>query len=440
MKMRISRYVHLFTRAEKYYLYNIETSFYCEIDKKLYKLLKDRDLDGLDEEEMLLLKQKKVLIFEDELDNYVLEAGFKFRVNSCNQDTLTLVIAPTTACNFACSYCFEENKKSTIISDEVIEKLIVFINEHIKAKQLEIVWYGGEPLLAFAQIKKIIASIEDNVKIPISNQRLITNGYLLSPEVIDFFQKKKLTAIQVTLDGDRDSHNKTRYTKVDCKSTFDTIINNVDILLSQMPNTRVTVRVNVNSENKDVFFPLYKELSMRWKGKNIYIYPGLIRIDTKDKLSLCSSCITDNNATDFYNELKLQGANLKYYLKQVDKGCMANAMNAYIVGPMGEIYKCWNDVSNPDKIIGYIDKREIINKTLFYRYMTDTNPFEDTICLKCSFLPICSGGCAWYRYRNKYSNGQFSLCTIYRDFKTLEDALFSNLERDKANELLEIDI
>lgn len=318
MKMRLSRYVHLFTRGNSCYLYNIETNFFCEIDRRLFKLLKDRDFNGLDEEEMLFLKQKKVLISEDEVDNFVLEANFKFRVNSCNQDMLSLVIAPTTACNFACPYCFEENKKPEVITDAVVGKLVVFINEHVNAKQLEIVWYGGEPLLAFAQIKKIIASIGNNVKIPIAHQRLITNGYLLSPEVVDFFQNQNLTAIQVTLDGGRDSHNKTRCTKAGGTATFDTIINNVDFVLSQMPNTRVTIRVNVNSENKDEFFPLYKDLSIRWKGKNVYIYPGLIRVDTKDKLSLCCSCITDSNATDFYNELKLQGANLNYRNKGLD--------------------------------------------------------------------------------------------------------------------------
>ena len=63
-------------------------------------------------------------------------------------DSLMLTIAITRACNFDCSYCFEGNRTGKPMSDEVIEKLIRFI-ENYHTPKMSITWYGGEPLLAF---------------------------------------------------------------------------------------------------------------------------------------------------------------------------------------------------------------------------------------------------------------------------------------------------
>lgn len=54
---------------------------------------------------------------------------------------------------------------------------------------------------------------------------------------------------------------------------------------------------------------------------------------------------------------------------------MINKLNSYIIGPEGEIYKCWNDVSNTAKVIGNIQEECLENSTLFARYMTDLSPF-----------------------------------------------------------------
>lgn len=354
---------------------------------------------------------------------------------------LGLVLVPTTACNFACPYCFEENKPNVTMNDRTAKQLVKFINTHPNAKSINLTWYGGEPLLAFERIKQLLEVFRTEISIPIAKQHMVSNGYLLTPEVAEYMAKHGLQSVQITLDGPEEMHNRTRCLKGNGNDTFERILKNIDSLLKHQPQIKVSVRVNVDKANADAFFPLYKDLAERWSDKNIYIYPGFIRQDTPDGQNLCSRCITVDDGPEFFSMLSNQGANLKYHTKMMDKGCMANQINSYIVGPRGEIYKCWNDVSNPKRIVGYIHRKQLSNSNLLYKYMTETSPFDDPACQQCDVMTICSGGCAWYRMRNKFENGRFNVCSIYKNKKFLEDALLYNMaNRSKKHTMPSIDV
>lgn len=100
-----------------------------------------------------------------------------------------------------------------------------------------------------------------------------------------------------------------------------------------------------------------------------------------------------------------------YPVLNCSKNCCATRVYSYIIGPEGEIYKCWNDVSNRERIIGYIDKKKLTNSSLLYNYMVGSKWYYNNECKDCFFLPICNGNCAWYWYRNKFENGKYNLCT-----------------------------
>lgn len=104
-------------------------------------------------------------------------------------------------------------------------------------------------------------------------------------------------------------------------------------------------------------------------------------------------------------------------------------MNSYIIGPEGEIYKCWNDVSDRNKIIGYINTQKLTNVDLLAKYMVDSTIFEETKCRECFFFPICGGGCPQYRIQNKYENGNYDLCAVRNDKKDDKQYLTLCLEK-----------
>ena len=253
---------------------------------------------------------------------------------------------------------------------------------------LDLTWYGGEPLLGFPIIQKIWNQIDREIKLPIHKHTIVTNGYLLTDEIIDFFCNKKLTNIQITLDGIEEKHNQTRKLKGSNQPPYKRIIENIGKIIKQWPETKISIRVNIEATNCDDFIIAYKRLTDLYGEGRLNIYPGFIRRDNKEGRNFDCGNQFKYQAQLLFLKLNDIGVYDKGYPKLTDKGCTANYLNSYIIGPSGEIYKCWNDVGNTSRIIGYIDKEELSNKDLFVKYVSDLSCFEDEKCKNCLFFPI----------------------------------------------------
>src|SRR5699024_5938565 len=123
--------------------------------------------------------------------------------------------APTLSCNFGCPYCYEE-PKSGFMSEEVQKSILDMITEAAKRrKDISVTWYGGEPLIAkdiiFNMSEKIINICEEN-DCDYSSY-IVTNGYLVTDEIIENFKKYKITGAQITIDGPPEIHNSRRFLK-----------------------------------------------------------------------------------------------------------------------------------------------------------------------------------------------------------------------------------
>ena len=92
----------------------------------------------------------------------------------------------TDKCNLNCSFCYQKNKGSFESSMDTVEKAIEFILEN-SVENVEIMLWGGEPLLRFDLIKETIA------RHPCLNLRIATNGHLLTQEMVDFFYEYRDT-------------------------------------------------------------------------------------------------------------------------------------------------------------------------------------------------------------------------------------------------------
>ncbi len=434
--MRLSIYTYIFTRSFKYYLYNSESSLFAVISESLYSLLYNRDFQSIDKDTLNTLRLKKIIVEDEEVYSYYDEIKMRYYSESYDKENLLLVIVPFSGCNFACPYCFEEKKAPYLMSAAVEDKVLEFITGHPNAKKLSLTWYGGEPLLGFDVIKSLYRKIMEKTDLNILRHSLITNGYLINQEMLNFFRESKLQEMQITLDGKENNHNKTRCLKQSRQGTFERIVENIGLVLENLPNCMLSIRINVNKTNQDDFQEMYHFLHNRFPSKHLYVYPGFIREETKDKSSLCYRSIDGNTAIPFYNRIKEWGVHVNFFPKIANKGCMINRLNAYIIGPKGELYKCWNDVNNADKIIGYIDQKEFTNRTLFDRYMTEVSPFEDDKCKDCLLFPVCSGGCSWYRYKNSFEGAHFNVCSQFKDLRNLEEALLNSLsdKKDQENE------
>lgn len=432
MKNIISRFVYFFISSKKEPLvYCSRSNSFLKLSESLFDFLKQCKenaslISQLDENLLSLLKKHKIVVGVNEDCDFLLEHEFADNQSAYRYSSLGLVLVPTMACNFDCPYCFEKGKKASKMTDEVIENLLCFIKKHEEAKKLYVTWYGGEPLLAVDVIEKILKKIHSEISLPLIGQSIVTNGYYFDSKVIDLFRKYPLQWIQITLDGNKERHDNIRKQKITGEGSFDRLIKNMDKIVKELPETKLSIRINVEKENLQDYFDLQKELSERWQEHKVVIYPGLLRIHNDTNTAFTCECIDNVEANELFFNLR-KAKILKeplYPLLQNDRDCCASVVNAYIIGTKGEIYKCWDDVTDDSKIIGYINKEELTNPSLFYRYVVGSKWYHNDECMNCFFLPICRGQCARYRLRNMYENGKFSLCQcIQKTSNLLEKTL-----------------
>ncbi|WP_330586546.1 radical SAM protein [Aminipila terrae] len=120
-------------------------------------------------------------------------------------------------CNLACKYCFAEEGEYQqghrgLMSYEVGKKALDFLIENSGTrKNLEVDFFGGEPLMNWEVVKKLVAYGREQEKIHNKNFRftLTTNGILLDDEVIEF-ANKEMANVVLSLDGRKEVNDKLR--------------------------------------------------------------------------------------------------------------------------------------------------------------------------------------------------------------------------------------
>ncbi len=327
--MKLSLYTVLFERDNKFYIYNSETEFLSLLSEDIYEKLHNGAFDEIENDFINVLKEKKIIVDDEHLYDYYDSYKLNHLSNIGITDSLNLVIAPTTGCNFACPYCFEGEKKTKVITDEVIDSLICFINGYTSVKKLDLTWYGGEPLMAFNKIKQIIHKINDECNVEISSQSIITNAYLLSDYIIRDMMNLGFTQVQISFDGDEENHDKTRFLKGNKGKTFAKIIGNLDNLVSQTPDDfKIDLRINVNKTNEKDFAILYKKFIHRYGAKKINPYPGFIRETSKDGCRMCYKSLFNSKRYQFYKTIEKEGVPVDFFPHiDLQKGCMVNRNN-----------------------------------------------------------------------------------------------------------------
>lgn len=424
-----SRYNFLFILSNGLkVLYNSATNKIYEISEELYEFLllaKDNQemISCLEEPKRQELIAKEVIVSKDYYETFYNKLLNEYSLRN-NSSILRLVIVPTFQCNCGCSYCFEQNKGNGHMSDEIVDKIVRFINSFQNIKGISISWFGGEPLLALNKIKKIIDKIHVESTIPILNNSMVSNGYCINKRVCNFFNDYKINHIQITFDGKQETHDSLRVLK-NGSGTFRVILNNIKLLKNECPNLKINIRVNISQENKQEYLSLKEYLYKELGEDNITVYPGFIFNYNTSQTQLIFPSLSLSEKKDFFlqsKELVLPS------FSRCKKNCSATQTNSFIIGPLGELYKCWEDVNIPSKIVGTLDglknHLELINMYI------STSCFQDPKCMKCEFLPICSGGCCRKRIVNYFENGAFELCTLYKDTDFLKKCIEKCYERN----------
>lgn len=424
--MHWSTYNTLFhSQRSGYFLYNSLSNTFFELDKTHYRFLEQLQNNpqfsnpDIDDQFLILLRKEKILLNEGEEKKLLMARQYRRDILRFDNTHLILSICPTLSCNFRCPYCFEHTQQSTtVMNPETVDRLISFIKSFKKTKYLSISWYGGEPTMAFDVICDITQRIKE-LDITFKDAGLVTNAYLLRDDKISQLNDLNIKTIQITLDGPKDVHD-TRRVLTSGRPTYQRIMDNIDTLMNSSYEGSCKIRINVDKNNLPVFFDLRTHLLERFKGKNLSVYAG--HVDTAqdhkyDKnCNLCSEEWT-NFTIEQYRHISIVPTEDIYPVGSVFNICSTNTLNSFVIGPEGELYKCWEDVGKQDMVIGSIFEDEpITNFELVALYSVGTDPYLDSECQECKVLPICSGGCANRRLRAKnFHEEGLEFCSLYKD-------------------------
>lgn len=362
-----------------------------EYTEEFENLLKNNESDKGDLIEAL--KQGSMLV-DDNIDEKEI-LRIRYTAAKFNNQSLSLTIAPTMECNFACSYCYEEGYRHNTMNDKVQNSVIDFVKRRKDIiKNLSVSWYGGEPLLALDIIEKLTKSFLEITGEEINySAGIVSNGYKLTRNVAKKLKDLKIKNIQVTLDGHKEIHNKRRML-LNGKGTFDKIINNIKNCYDIIP---IHIRINVDRTNVrhlDSLIDTFEDFNLKNKI-NIYIAP------VDDVYNKCSNnqCLT---ISEFSKEEAL------FLEKIIDRGymnisipfpsssnCGAVNLNSFVIDPKGDLYKCWNHIGRENDKVGDVFTGTKLDKNLTKWILFD--PFETENCSSCEFLPVCFGGCPFYK-------------------------------------------
>lgn len=398
--MKASKYNILFDYKGKKLAFNGLSASFAEVEDDFIRLIenlpKSSDEKGLSSKDIKLLEDMKrgYFVLDDDDDEFNMLKLNSYR-GKFGSKGFSLTIAPTLQCNLACPYCYEQ-RQTGVMNQEIRNAIIERVKKEAENKNnISITWYGGEPLLA----KDVIAEMSaEMIKICQSAgvkyySSIITNGYLIDSSIINMLQESKVYSAQITVDGPPAIHD-ARRKLYNGEGTFATIIENIKRIREAGIN--VHIRVNVDKTNIDKLEELLKILADNNLQKCSI---GLGHV--KDYTNVCSSvvhtCLNNKEyaeATLNYQKVLLKygfkAENYPYYPGVKANYCCADALNAYVVGPDGMLYKCWNDIGNAKRSVGNIKESQQKYNKLYLDYLM-WSPFDYEKCRECSYLPLCMG-------------------------------------------------
>ncbi len=386
MIMKLSRYTLFYSEQGKNYIYNQVSNALLKVDGELYGALKDGNLQALPDDVSKELEQHGFLV-KNEIDE-TCSIRYGNLIGRYNSKLMRITILPTLSCNFRCWYCYEEHKAS-IMTEDSAKSLLSFIKSEISKKHLEHVvldWFGGEPLLRFSQViyplsKELKAWCEQN---GVEFKNIITtNGSLINEDMAVKMNEIGLRQFQITLDGDKEHHNKVRFSST-MKNSYDVIVANIHTLCRTVEDPDIELRINYTADNIDTAKSILDSFDSDVR-QFIHVFPQIVwqEGDKRDVLSYKEIALKDKALDEGY----LVDQNVRPHRCS---GCYVENMEQFVVNYDLSVYKCTARDYNGKYSVGRISEDgQFVPNELYYKYYTTPSPFLRKECSECEFLPSC---------------------------------------------------
>ncbi|MCJ7965849.1 thioether cross-link-forming SCIFF peptide maturase [Lachnospiraceae bacterium NSJ-171] len=315
-------------------------------------------------------------------------------------------------CNLACKYCFAEegeyHGRRALMSFEVGKKALDFLVANSGNRvNLEVDFFGGEPLMNWDVVKQLVAygrSLEkpNNKKFRFT---LTTNGVLLNDEVMEFVNKE-MSNVVLSLDGRKEVNDRMRPFRTG-KGSYDLIVPKFQKLAESRNQTNYYIRGTFTRNNLDFSEDVKHFADLGFKQMSIEPVVG----PEEDPYSIREQDLPqimeeyDKLALEYIDRYKKgNGFNFFHFMIDLTQGpCVYKRLSGcgsgteYLaVTPWGDFYPCHQFVGNEDFLMGNVD--EGITKPEIVKEFGNCNVYSKEKCKNCFAKFYCSGGCAANSY------------------------------------------
>ena len=360
--------------------------------------------EALDEVQMLVDNEE--LFTKDTYENYIMD----FKKRPTVVKALCLHIAHD--CNLACQYCFAEegeyHGRRALMSFEVGKKALDFLIANSgNRRNLEVDFFGGEPLMNWQVVKDLVAYGREQEKLHDKKFRftLTTNGVLLNDEVMEFCNRE-MGNVVLSIDGRKEVHDKMRPFRKGAGS-YDLIVPKFQQFAESRHQDKYYVRGTFTHYNLDFSEDVLHLADLGFK--QISVEP--VVAEPKEPYAIREEDLPklfeeyDKLAVEMIRRHK-SGEDFNFFHFMIDHEggpCVAKRLSGcgsgteYLaVTPWGDFYPCHQFVGNEKFLLGNVDEG-ILNTDIRDEFKC-CNVYAKEKCRKCFARFYCSGGCAANAY------------------------------------------
>ncbi|MBO6262799.1 MAG: thioether cross-link-forming SCIFF peptide maturase [Clostridia bacterium] len=394
-------------------------------------------------DEITYLKDDGQLFTEDKFEPI---AGKLKQKTSGVIKALCLHVAHT--CNLNCSYCFASQGKyhgdRAVMSFETGKRALDFLVENSGTRRnLEVDFFGGEPLLNFDVVKKLVAYARSIEKQKNKNFRftLTTNGMLIDDDVIDF-ANKEMSNVVLSLDGRKEIHDRFRVDYAG-RGSWEQIVPKFQKLVKARGGKNYYMRGTFTHANPDFLNDIkvmldlgFTELSM----EPVVCAHGDPSELTEEDMPIVKEQY--EKLAELMLEKDREGKPFTFYHYMIDlsggpcvykriSGC-GSGTEYMAVTPWGDLYPCHQFVGEEKFKLGNI--YDGVSNTEIQSEFESCNVYAREECKNCWAKLYCSGGCAANAYHSTGSvKGVYKYgCELFK--KRMECAIMVAIARNFAEE------
>jgi len=328
-------------------------------------------------------------------------------IDSREKDEIQIFFVTNYSCNFACSYCYQDqySNPGRGLTQEVIDSFFRFVSREFEGRKKYITLFGGEPLLNSPQHKEIIEYFIDRANELKLELCFVTNGYSLE-EYSGILSKASIREIQVTLDGTAEIHDSRRFLKGG-GGTFEKIVSGIDECLNSKID--INLRVVVDKANIENLPELARFAISRGWTKSPYFKT---QIGRNYELHHCQSAPDQLfDRVSLYEkifELTVKYPEILEFYKPAYSVAKFLSENGELPDPLfdscpacktewafdytGSIYSCTATVGKSDELLGTFYP-EISRRNDLIELWESRDVTSIPECKVCSLQLACGGGC-----------------------------------------------